>query len=53
MGKQAIDHTICPSVLGTTKCSIAIGLRPPAIKHLVVPRTEGQILWSIACLPMK
>ena len=25
MGVDAIDQTICPSVLGMTKCSIAFG----------------------------
>jgi hypothetical protein len=27
MGVDAIDQTICPSVLGMTKCSIAFGQR--------------------------
>jgi hypothetical protein len=28
MGVDAIDQTICPSVLGMTKCSIAFGRWP-------------------------
>ena len=31
MGVDAIDQTICPEVLGMTKCSIASGQRPHAI----------------------
>jgi hypothetical protein len=48
MGVDAIDQTICPSVLGMTKCSIAFGHWPHAIEHLVIPSTSGQIDWSIA-----
>jgi hypothetical protein len=36
MGVDAIDQTICPSVLGMTKCSIAFGHWPHAIEHLHV-----------------
>ena len=43
MGVDAIDQTICPEVLGMTKCSIARGQRPNAIEHWVIPSTEGQI----------
>jgi hypothetical protein len=39
MGVDAIDQTICPSVLGMTKCSIAFGRWPHAIEHLVIPST--------------
>jgi hypothetical protein len=53
MGMDAIDQTICPEVLGMTKCSIARGQRLNAIEHLVIPRTEGQIVWSIASTPIK
>jgi hypothetical protein len=35
MGVDAIDETICPSVLGMTKCSIAFGRWPHAIEHLM------------------
>jgi hypothetical protein len=42
MGVDAIDQTICPSVLGMTKCSIAFGRWPHAIEHLVIPSTSGQ-----------
>ena len=41
MGVDAIDQSICPEVLGMTKCSIARGQRPNAIEHLVIPSTEG------------
>ena len=34
MGVDAIDQTICPSVLGMTKCSIAFGRWPHAIEHV-------------------
>ena len=37
MGVDAIDQSICPGVLGMTKCSIAWGLGPNAIEHLVIP----------------
>jgi hypothetical protein len=40
MGVDAIDQTICPSVLGMTKCSIAFGRWPHAIEHLVIPSTS-------------
>jgi hypothetical protein len=50
MGVDAIDQTICPEVQGMTKCSIAWGQRPNAIEHLVIPSTEGQIVWSIVSL---
>ena len=69
MGVDAIDQTICPSVLGMTKCSIAFGICPSvlgmtkcsiafghlphAIEHLVIPSTSGQIVWSIASTPIK
>jgi hypothetical protein len=60
MGVDAIDQTICPSVLGMTKCSIAFGRWPHAIEHLVIPNTsgqivctEGQIVWSIASTLIK
>jgi hypothetical protein len=53
MGVDAIDQTICPSVLGMTKCSIAFGRWPHAIEHLVIPSTSGQIDWSIASTPIK
>jgi hypothetical protein len=43
MGVNAIDQTICPSVLGMTKCSIAFRRWPHAIEHLVIPSTSGQI----------
>jgi hypothetical protein len=43
MGVDAIDQTICPSVLGMTKCSIAFGRWSHAIEHLVIPSTSGQI----------
>jgi hypothetical protein len=52
MGVDAIDQTICPSVLGMTKCSIAFGRWPHAIEHLVIPHTSGQIVWSIAPHPL-
>ena len=42
MGVDAIDQTICPEVLGMTKCSIAWGQRPNAIEHLVFPAPEGK-----------
>ena len=45
MGVDAIDQTICPPVLGMTKCSIAFGRWPHAIEHLVIPSTSGQI-WN-------
>ena len=51
MGVDAIDQTICPSVLGMTNCSIA-GRWPHAIEHLVIPSTSGQIAWSIAFTPI-
>jgi hypothetical protein len=53
MGVDAIDQTICPSVLGMTKCSIAFGRWPHAIEHFVIPSTEGQIVWSIESIPIK
>ena len=53
MGVDAIDQTVCPEVQGTTKCSIAGGQPPNAIEHLVIPSTEGQIVWSIASTPIK
>jgi hypothetical protein len=53
MGVDAIDQTICPEVRGMTKCSIAWGLRPNAIEHLVIPSTEEQIVWSIVSTPIK
>ena len=40
MGVDAIDETICPSVLGMTKCSIAFGRWPHAIEHLVIGRMQ-------------
>jgi hypothetical protein len=46
MGVDAIDQTMCPSVLGMTKCSIAFGRWPDAIEHLVIPRTSGQIEYT-------
>ena len=48
MGDEAIDQNICPSVLGTIKCSIALGRWPRAIEHLIVPSTSRQMFWSIA-----
>ena len=45
MGMDAIDQTICPSVLGMTNW-------PHAIEHLVIPSTEGQTVWSIASIPI-
>ena len=53
MGVDAIDQTICPSVMGMIKCSIAFGRWPHAIEHLVIPSTSGQIDWSIASTPIK
>jgi hypothetical protein len=56
MGVDAIDQTICPEMLGMTKCSIASGqpMPPPhAIEHLVIPSTSGQIAWSIASTPIR
>ena len=53
MGVDAIDQTICPSVLGMIKCSIAFGRWPHAIEQLVIPSTSGQIDWSIASTPIK
>jgi hypothetical protein len=53
LGVDAIDQTICPSVLGMTKCSIAFGRWPHAIEHLVIPSTSGQIDWSIASTLIK
>jgi hypothetical protein len=38
MDVDAIDQTICPEVLGMTKCSIAWGQRSNAIEHLVIPK---------------
>jgi hypothetical protein len=52
MGVDAIDQTICPSVLGMTKCSIAFGRWPHAVEHLVISSTSGQIDWSIASTPI-
>ena len=43
MGVDVIDQSICPEMLG----------RPNAIEHLVIPSTEGQIVWSIASTPIK
>ena len=40
MGVDAINQTICPEVLGMTKCSIARDQRPNTIEHLVIPSTE-------------
>jgi hypothetical protein len=53
MGVDTIDQTICPSVLGMTKCSITFARWPHAIENLVIPSTEGQIVWSIASTPIK
>ena len=39
MGADAIDQTICRW--------------PHAIEHLVIPSTEGHIVWSIASTPIK
>ena len=47
MGVDAIDQTICPSVLGMTKCSIAFSRWPHAIEHLVIPSTLKTIDASI------
>jgi hypothetical protein len=41
MGVDAIDQSICPEVLGMTKCSIALG-------HEVLGMTKGQMYQSIA-----
>jgi hypothetical protein len=32
---------------------IAWGQRPHAIEHLVIPRTSGQIVWSVVSTPIK
>ena len=53
MDVDAIDKAIYPEVLEMTKCSIAWGQRPNAMEHLVIPSTEGQIVWSIASTPIK
>ena len=45
MGVDALDQTICPSVLGMTKCSIAFGRWPHAIEHLVIGLMQ-QNTWS-------
>jgi hypothetical protein len=52
MDVDAIDQTICPEVLGMTYNTWR-GQRPNAIEHMVIPSTEGQIVWSIASTPIK
>ena len=53
MGVDAIDETICPEVLGMTKCSIAWGQRPNAIEHLVIHSTEIFGVFEILNLNLK
>jgi hypothetical protein len=38
----------------TNEALVSIGgQRPNAIEHLVIPSTEGHIVWSIASTPIK
>jgi len=36
MGLDAIDQTICPEVLGMTKCSIAFGQHPHPLNNCIL-----------------
>ena len=42
MDVDAIDQTICPSVLGMTKCSIAFGRWPHAIEPWSFPAPQDK-----------
>jgi hypothetical protein len=58
IARQTIELTFEPFFhwtknFKTSKISKFLKLRPNAIEHLIIPSTEGQIVWSIASTPIK